>query len=122
MFQNSDGLRSLIYLYGLLSSSSSPLMLSFVKSQLKSLNDDASAKEFGHLIDVMCNWGRGEDLLDSISEHLHGSLTSLLTEMPADPTVAGDKGIKLLVQLLSDILTLYKYYRDRKETCFFRKA
>lgn len=51
-------------------------MLSFVKSQLKSLNDEASSKEFGHLIDVMCNWGRGEDLLESINDHLHGSLTT----------------------------------------------
>nr|CAG4649839.1 EOG090X0IUZ [Scapholeberis mucronata] len=38
-FKNTEGLRSLIFLYGLMSSTSSPHMLSFVKSQLKSLNE-----------------------------------------------------------------------------------
>lgn len=52
-------------------------MMSFVKSQLKSLDDNATSKEFGHLIDVMCNWGRGEDVLESISDHFHGSLKAI---------------------------------------------
>ena len=49
-------------------------MLSYVKSQLKSLGNDANTKEFGHLVDVMCNWNRGEDLMEFISEHVLGSL------------------------------------------------
>lgn len=63
----------MIYLYGLLSSSSSQLLYSYVKSQLKSLDDAATQKEFGHLVDVMCNWGRADDVLEFISENVLSS-------------------------------------------------
>lgn len=52
------------------------MMLTFVKSQLKSLEDEASVKEFSHLVDVLCNWNRGEDLLEFISENVVGYLNT----------------------------------------------
>lgn len=67
-------------------------MLSFVKSQLKSLDDTATPNEFGHLIDVMCNWGRGEDLLDSISEHLYGSLRAITDDQSSETSTTSTKG------------------------------
>lgn len=79
-FKNSEGLRPLICLYGLMSSTSSTLLLSFVKSQLKSLTDEATCKEFSYLVDVMCTWGRGEDLLDLITDHLQGNLMNFIAE------------------------------------------
>lgn len=75
-----------------MSSSSSPHMLSFVKSQLKSLNESATVKEFSHLIDVMCNWGRVEDLLESISDHLQDSLTALSSEKSNDSCRRSTRG------------------------------
>ena len=70
-------------------------MLSFVKSQLKSLNDDAMPNEFGFLIDVMCNWGRGEDLLESISDHLQDSLNTLTTNQMAETLRRSRRGIEI---------------------------
>jgi hypothetical protein len=67
-----------------MSSTASTLLLSFVKSQLKSLPDEATSKEFSHLIDVMCNWGRGEDLLDLITDHLQQSLISFISDQPSE--------------------------------------
>jgi len=63
-----------------MSSTASTLVLSFVNSQLKSLTDEASCKEFGHLVDVTCNWGRGEDLLDFITDHLQEMLISFISD------------------------------------------
>ncbi len=76
------------------------MMLSFVKSQLKSLNDQATSKDFGHLVDAMCNWGRGEDLLDFISDHLQGSVTALMHEQSSvSGAQGGGKGIVDLVDI-----------------------
>ena len=63
-----------------MSSTASTLLLSFVKSQLKSLSDEATCKEFGHLVDVLCNWSRGEDLLDFISDHFEERLALLISD------------------------------------------
>ena len=75
------------------------MMLTFVKSQLKSLNDDATCKEFGHLIDVMCNWGRGEDLLDFITEHLQGTLADLLNEQSSGTVAQGRRKGAIVLQV-----------------------
>lgn len=53
-------------------------MFTYVKSQLKSLDSDATSSQFGHLVDVMCNWDRGEDLLEFIMEHFQTSLDALI--------------------------------------------
>ena len=59
-------------------------MLTFVKSQLKSLNDDATPNEFAHLLDALCNWGRGDDILEFVAENIQRAMTSL--QPPTKPT------------------------------------
>ena len=61
-------------------------MFSFVKSQLKSLDDQATPKQFGHLIDVMCNWGRADDVLEFVSENIESSVSSFLQPAPKKQT------------------------------------
>lgn len=77
-----------------MSSTSSTLLLSFVKSQLKSLTDEATCKEFSYLVDVMCTWGRGEDLLDLITDHLQGNLMNFIAEKPPLSDTRKGKGTR----------------------------
>ena len=100
------------------------MMLTFVKSQLKSLNDDATCKEFGHLIDVMCNWGRGEDLLDFITEHLQGTLADLLNEQSAGTVAQGRRKGAIVLQVFLKTNAIYNvlFFRYWEETCFFSKT
>lgn len=86
-------------------------MLTFVKSQLKSLNNEASSKEFSHLVDVMCNWGRGEDLFEFITEHIQGSL---MVEQPNLETSTRGRGnhFKKLIFGLELIEILFRHKKE----------
>ena len=58
-------------------------MLTFVKSQLKSLDDRAAQSEYAHLLDALCNWGRGDDILEFVTENIQSGLAAAQPTKPA---------------------------------------
>lgn len=46
------------------------------------------------MVDVMCTWGRGEDLLDLITDHLQGNLMNFIAEKPPLSDTRKGKGTR----------------------------
>lgn len=101
-------------------------MMTFVKSQLKALNDDSNSNDFGHLVDVMLSWGNGEDVLEFISDNVQGKLESLSVEQTLESSRTRKSKFpatikSLLLKVLFAILTqkLFLFVGSRKKRVSF---